>query len=108
MGNGETGSSPAHVLVVVHSTRFFNGASHMAIGFLLMWVVFVLLVNYLARENKHRIGWTVAAGWFGILTLFVFLIVEGINHKRLEKLDEPAEKSLTANFDPKAVPGCYL
>jgi hypothetical protein len=114
----------------------------MAIGFLLMWVVFVLLVNHLARENKHRIGWTVAAscfpfllivltgrvaqmfvpialfgwgavvvqvnylatenkhrigwtvaaGWFGIVTLFVFLIVESINHKRLEKLDAAGGK----------------
>jgi hypothetical protein len=114
----------------------------MAIGFLLMWVVFVLLVNhlaresknrigwtvaascfpfllivltgrvaqmfvpialfgwgavvvqvnYLARENKHRIGWTVAAGWFGIFALFAFLIVEAINHNRLEKLDAAGGK----------------
>ena len=51
------------------------------------WGAVVVQVNYLARENKHRIGWTVAAGWFGLVTLFVFPIVESINHRRLEKLD---------------------
>ena len=51
------------------------------------WGAVIVQMNYLARDSKHRIGWTVAAGWFGIITIFVFLIVEAINHKRQEKLD---------------------
>jgi len=43
----------------------------MAFGFLLMWVVFVLLVYHLASENKHRIGWTVAASLFPVLVIFL-------------------------------------
>lgn len=39
--------------------------------FLLMWVAFILLVNQLTREQKHRLGWTIAAGLFPVL-LIVF------------------------------------
>ena len=41
----------------------------MAVGFLIMWVVFVLLVNQLARKHKHQIGWTVAASLFPLLLI---------------------------------------
>ena len=41
----------------------------MAVGFLIMWVVFVLLVNQLTRKHEHRIGWTVAASLFPLLLI---------------------------------------